>query len=131
MADFEWVRARAECSIGIVFQKLKDHVKGDMEKRLELREKGERVKFQMGEKEPADSFSVYREGEHQGVYGLKSLKFVMQRHNILVVDDNDVVQLSAALTLDNEGLCKLQVKGENLEEWQFRKMALENLFFGE
>jgi hypothetical protein len=37
----------------------------------------------------------------------------------------------ATLTLTNEGKCKLKVEGgEELYDWQFRRMVLENLFFG-
>ncbi len=39
-------------------------------------------------------------------------------------------EFSISLTLDNEGRCKLRVDdGEDLEQWQLRRMMLENLFF--
>jgi hypothetical protein len=40
--------------------------------------------------------------------------------------------LSARVTLNNIGRCMLVLDdGTELEQWQFRKMALEGLFFGE
>jgi hypothetical protein len=44
--------------------------------------------------------------------------------------DEDKEKCIATLTLNNEGECRLLVNGQELEEWQFRKMMWEELFFG-
>jgi hypothetical protein len=41
-----------------------------------------------------------------------------------------MIQFTGALTLNNNGECRLRVKDEELEQWQVRRMALEELFFG-
>lgn len=40
------------------------------------------------------------------------------------------IKLRATITLNNEGRCMLKVDGEELEPWNVRRMALEDLFFG-
>jgi hypothetical protein len=40
-------------------------------------------------------------------------------------------QFAGIPTLNAEGCCKLRVESELLELWQFSRMALENLFFGD
>jgi hypothetical protein len=40
-----------------------------------------------------------------------------------------MVLFRASITLTNGGQCKLRVGEEELEQWQFRRMALEKLFF--
>ena len=45
-------------------------------------------------------------------------------------DDRDKLICSATLTLNRLGKCRLLVNEEELTQWQFRRMALEKLFFG-
>jgi hypothetical protein len=47
------------------------------------------------------------------------------------LDQNDNEFLSATFTLNNDRECKIVVEGEELGSWQFRKKALEPLFFDE
>jgi hypothetical protein len=46
-----------------------------------------------------------------------------------VIRDGDRT-ITAGITLNNEGLCKLKVGETELDHWQVRRMALERLFFG-
>ncbi len=40
-------------------------------------------------------------------------------------------QFSITLTLNNKGQCRLRIDGgEELEQWQVRRIMLEELFFG-
>jgi hypothetical protein len=43
---------------------------------------------------------------------------------------NPPVDLSARVTLGDSGKCRLRVKEQTLRFWQFRRRALEDLFFG-
>ena len=45
------------------------------------------------------------------------------------VSDGSKRLFEATLTLDDTGECRLKVNGQEREFWQFRKMALEALFF--
>ena len=45
---------------------------------------------------------------------------------------SDQPSLSASVTLNNEGRCMLKLEdGTELEQWQFRKKALQKHFFGD
>ena len=48
---------------------------------------------------------------------------------IVVVDENDKELFSASVTVNNDKECVVVVGDEELEQWQFRKKALETLFF--
>src|SRR5579859_4990308 len=43
--DFSWVRARAECSVAVVYERLRLQVHEDIEQRKELRTTSERERF--------------------------------------------------------------------------------------
>lgn len=45
--------------------------------------------------------------------------------------DNNKEMMSATVTLTDDRECRIVVGLEIIEEWQFRKRALEFLFFGE
>jgi hypothetical protein len=60
----------------------------------------------------------------------RSVDFVCTRDEIQVSDDKDQLLYSASLTLNDEGKCRLRVGDKELTQWQFRRMALEKLFFG-
>jgi hypothetical protein len=49
--------------------------------------------------------------------------------NGIVVKADDKVVLEGHAVLSDDGACRLRVNGEDLEFWQFRKRALEALFF--
>ena len=52
--------------------------------------------------------------------------------SIDIDDEINRVEWSVTVGLNDEGRCILKLKdGTELEQWQFRKKALESLFFGE
>ena len=59
----------------------------------------------------------------------RSVDFVCSKGQITVYDDKDAEMFAAILTLSNDGKCRLVVDGKELTQWQFRRMALEKLFF--
>jgi hypothetical protein len=72
-------------------------------------------------------FSVVR----QSHAGSRSVTFAFRRTRIVVLDSDDKEFMSATVTLADDRQCKIVVGQEVLEEWQFRKKALESIFFGE
>src|SRR5208282_17987 len=71
-------------------------------------------------------FSVTREGSRTPPV---SIDFSLDGEEIVVCRGAEI-KLTATITLNNQGECMLQVDGEELEQWQVRRMALEDLFFG-
>ncbi len=129
MSDFDWVTARAGCSLKQVFDNLRLGVQADVETRQKLREHHEGFgylqSFSFASKASRFSASV----DYQASRG--SVIFVLLADRIAVLDENNEELFNATVTLNNEKQCMLVVEKEEMEEWQFRKKALEVLFFSE
>jgi 16S rRNA U1498 N3-methylase RsmE len=74
----------------------------------------------------ANSFVVVREDQTGHTV---SVKFARSGNEISVLNDDGSIRFKATVTINNDRECRLLVNGQELEEWQFRKMALEPLFF--
>ena len=123
MTDFPWVKARAECSHAQMFERLQLGVTADVKARNELRN-GEPIKFRVEYR--GGTFAAHREQAAT----FSSVHFALgPEGEILITHDGATIGI-ATLTLNNEGQCRYVVNGEELEEWQLRKKALEKLFFG-
>jgi hypothetical protein len=53
----------------------------------------------------------------------------VEADHIRVSDDAGETKAQLRITFSNEGRCKLVEHGEELEQWQARRSALEGLFF--
>jgi|SRR5450759_4401562 len=122
-AHFDWVTELSRCSIGSVFEELKLQVESDVKTRTALRPDNCPYGFSMVAHE--STFSVVF--NQQNIR--RAVSFVMRDDLIVVKDHNNKEMLEAGLTLNDKGECRLKVKGEERELWQFRRMALEDLFF--
>jgi hypothetical protein len=120
---FDWVTELSRCSIGSVFEQLKIQVEYDVNIRTALRPDKCPYGFTMVAHE--STFSVVF--KQQNIY--RAVSFVMRDDLIVVRDHNNEEMLQASLTINDKGECRLKVKGEERELWQFRRMALEDLFF--
>lgn len=124
---FEWVKARHECSTGSMFEKLRLDVKADVETRQGLREKtefGYINGFTFSSRSDRFSANAATSNSRQSVI------FVLQGNDIAVTDENDQLVFRGKVTLSNDRVCRFVVDDQELEDWQFRKKALEGLFFG-
>lgn len=127
--NFDWVTARQECSIAVVFEKLRSQVKSDVETR-------EAMRAMPMDQHYAFKFVVSNEREFSAlVMGHKIHRAVifslsMPSQSIKVRDEKDVLMFDATTTINDEGECRLKVKGQERELWQVRKMALESVLFG-
>ena len=125
--DFNWVRERAACSVAEVFKQLQLDAEKDVETANEVLGLEGALKFRLTSNTPGDIFVVFQEERPNDEvrFGRGSKEIRIKRKT--------VADLIVALTLNNEGRCKLRVNGgeELLDQWQVRRMALEGLFFGE
>jgi hypothetical protein len=123
MATFDWVTARAQCSVNEVFEKLRAQVTEDVDICHKLRPKGEPLAFRFVSE--SRKFSALVEGNkiHHSVI------FSLNDQVITVYTDDDTLIFHAEVTLNNEGKCVVKINDEECELWQMRKMALEKLFF--
>lgn len=120
MADFNWVQARANCSAASIFEALKRGVESDTAIRHTLR--GEIRGFRFDAE--GDRFWVILTGGARR----HVVAFRLSNTEIVVMLDDEVF-LEATVSLCDDGICRISVKGEPLESWQFRKRALERFFF--
>jgi hypothetical protein len=124
MSEFDWVKARTECSPDIVFERLRMSAKSDAHSRTQtLLEKNANYGFVVTSH--GSTFSVVLQGN--GLH--RAIVFTKTAEGVDVIDEQDRPLLKATLTLSNECECRLKVSDTELDLWQFRKMALEEFFF--
>jgi hypothetical protein len=127
--NFNWVAARNACSISAVFDKLMLDVKSDIDQRQELRERHEGLGH-------LESFTFASNGSKfsaiaQNPKSRHSIIFSLRENRLVVSNEHDKELFVATVTLNNDKRCMLVVAGEQMEAWQFRRLALETLFFGD
>jgi hypothetical protein len=120
MDDFDWVTELSRCSPVVVFEKLKLQIREDVKIRNSQLPKAHDP-FRI--EEHGSSFAVLLPSPHQAV------TFSVTDKKISVKDWKGKLICEATLTLNDEGECKVKIKGKERELWQMRKMALEELFF--
>jgi hypothetical protein len=120
--DFDWVSVRKKCSAFEVFEQLRQEAKKNVEA------------FNVGT-EPTgcdfiatqpEVFSVFRQefGGHVGV------RFVLRNDEIQIEGAGGItVNMTATLTLNDKGQCRLRVGNDELDRWQVLRRALEPVLF--
>jgi len=126
MGDFDWVKARAECSATEIFEKLRIQVQKDVDRWKALKVSSE---LKVSTANEAGVFAVSVDGV--GVY--RGVRFSLEE-NAIVVDGiaPEKRMFLASVTLSDDGECRLKITGKEKEYdlWQFRKLALEWVLFG-
>jgi|SRR5688500_5467551 hypothetical protein len=122
-ADFDWVAARNNCSLSVVFKQLEIEAEKNVNQRNALgNKKLEKDRFQFIPKE--NYFVIMRGGSSS-----RSVAFSLKLDHIYVEPSSSGGQsIRATLTLNNLAECKLKVNNQELERWQLLRMALEDLF---
>jgi hypothetical protein len=121
--SFDWVTARAACSLARVFEKLKLQIQDDIKARNALRPPGAHYAFSVVEG-GSKAFSVLVEGKNVHV----SVRFDLDDEKISVYS-KDGVTFTGTVTLCDDGECRVKIGDQEHDLWQVRKMALEDLFF--
>jgi hypothetical protein len=133
--DFNWVKARSECSLGPLFQKLALGVKADVETINEL---GHQAALASGGKRTRNfefvtthraRFAVMR--VEVGKQHAASVEFTLTGSAIAVeeIGEGTGSELFRAVPkLNSRGECVFTVGPETLELWQIRERALAGLF---
>ena|SRR5579871_4857159 len=126
---FDWVKARAECSLLNVFKALELGVREDVDNIKGLINPKENIRF--GVESSNRYFSVVRvDNPITGIGWSVNFRCLLEHITVnLGSDKGEELMFTASVTLDNDGRCKLKVGEENLEQWQVRRKALEGIFF--
>ena len=120
---FDWVSARAACSLGAMFETLRTQVRADVEAADQMRSEGEnRYAFTFISQERM--FAAVVEGT--GIRHVISFKL---HDGFISVQDHERDLYQATVNLNDEGQCVIRVNAREYAPWQFRKLALESLLF--
>jgi hypothetical protein len=125
--DFDWVKARTECSIYKTFKDLQRRVEADVAQRNETaseEEKKRGITFHCKAEGQGGDYFVVTATRKKGI-----VRFFLRDEKIQVVSDDVNATFEATITLNNEGDCRLKVNGQELQTWQFLRMALEEMLF--
>ena len=122
-SKFDWVTKRSLCSLPNVFKALRLQVEEDVKTRNALRPNHSPYEFSVAEN--GEDFTVLLEAKDVH----KSVIFSLAGHAILVRGDEGKDMFEVTLTFNDEGECRMNVNKKELELWQVRRMALENLLF--
>lgn len=126
MSEFDWVEARANCTIRAVFKKLAEDVQSDLER------------FRKLCPGPAESREFGDCGKDRFFVGHKQI------HRVVFERDHDEIRIGRwaysgphtplmvlTVSLDDDGKCVLiDEKKKAWKPWQVRRKALEETFFG-
>jgi hypothetical protein len=130
MPEIDWVNERFSCSLANVFEALRLQVQDDVGKWTKLHPTGNVRKISVVTHE--DAFTVLSEPPPTAFGGSRAIERVeFRRHEktIQVSDKGGKKILEAALTLSDQGECRVKIDGQEYELWQMRKKALEDLLF--
>jgi hypothetical protein len=132
MATFDWVTARAQCSAIHVFKQLEFGAAEDVAVANSVQSAGNIYVFGVVGNS-GNMFSVVRQVRRSAISASsapeKTVDFYLEDDRIVVRRGIQNEQITATLTLDDEGRCKLRVGERVLDQWQFRRLALESLLF--
>lgn len=130
--SFDWVAARFECSLPNLFKRLELMIKSDVDTVNALEGNAARMTGGLRTR----GFSVINNGNRFSVNRidrdaptLHSVDFELTPLAISVTGETKA-PFVATMRLNLQGRCVLVVDDTELELWQVRQMALENLFFG-
>lgn len=125
MSEFDWVKARSDCTVRAVFKKLAEDVKGDIARFANLHP-GPAQSHEFGDC-GKDRFFVESKQTHRVVFEREDAEIHIVRwaykgaHTPLMV---------LKVGLDDDGNCVLIDEEQNaLMPWQVRRRALEETFF--
>ena len=127
--EFDWVTAQAKCSAAAMFERLRDRVKADVERRNRLLDLGSGQKFEFDEDE--EGFEASRTVPAGSSVEPAFVEFAREGRRINVKGDGVDVDFTMVVTLDVTGLCRFVVDQMTYSEWEIVRMALEPLFFEE
>ncbi len=124
--ELDWTKARAECSSVMLFKELQLGIANDIASINSLHYPNASDQFTSALTTNGRTFVV----AHRSSVGPRVV-FSVSDESIEIRDEASGKRYIAIVLLNEEGRCKLQIDGRELELWQVRRMALETLFFGD
>jgi len=119
--ELDWVKERAACTLAKVFRELHRGVAEDVKTANSIFSYGNSFQVVVADEK---AFTVRR-----GEIIKPVVTFMLEDKRILISSDISNEELDFTVGLSDEGRCQLRQNGQEYEQWQVRKMALEGLFF--
>ena len=128
-SDFNWVKARVDCSLAVEFGRLNFSAKSNVECRNETLPRNNAVEFSH-HNDSDQQFEVSRTPVG-GLVGRKYEVIFLRRNNHLLIRDNFLnLSYELTLTLNDDGECRFRIDGKGeFKRWQVMRRALEPIFF--
>jgi hypothetical protein len=126
--ELNWVEKRAACTVATVFNQLCDKIRDDVQAFNSIFQLAESNRFQADVHSSGTTIVVGQPNE----VPRKRTYIGIVKDRIQVLHEWDKTKWEVSVGLNNEGRCTLRLDDRTeLEQWQFRKKALEGLFFGD
>src|SRR5262249_14557635 len=128
LIDFDWVNARAKCSLSSMFVELQMDAEKDVERINELKVKtGIGPLFEL--KKAEGNFTVIRLATAE-TQSPTMIAFRLNPESIMIESNRrHADRIAVTVALNNQGQCVLKLDDEELYRWQLLKRVLEKLFF--
>lgn len=124
--DFDWVTAQAGCSAALMFQKLQDGTKADVDRRNGATfGRTDHWRFEFHEVE--DGFEVIRLAGSSETGAV--VIFQLEGPRITILGDGVDVKMTAVVGINANGDCRYYIGEGEFLAWEVRKQALDQLFF--
>lgn len=126
--ELDWVEKRAACTATRSFNELRKGINNDIAVFNSIRKLPPDQQFAGDMTSDGSTICVGQHGTQ-----VRPIVYIRLVENTIVVRDMvKQINWSVEPKLNQEGRCILKLKdGPELEQWQFRKKALEGLFFGD
>ncbi len=125
--ELNWVEKRAACTVGQMFNKLCNDFEGDVSAINTVRKLSDNNRFCINPVGDGSTIVIGQPSRFPRVV----VKIGVVENEIEVQDGATRSAWRVGIGLNNEGRCTLRLnESTELEQWQFRKKALEGLFFG-
>jgi len=121
---FDWVSARAACSLLSVFQILGERVRTDVD--IANRAPGSKRRFRVA----IDPLKIVVARTHPAEEAA-NIVFELCATDVAVRKGASAQLFRARPALNEDGECLLEVDGQTLRLWQVSRKALEDLMFGD
>ena len=131
--NFNWVEARAECSVMKVFKRLAFGIKADLDTINRIQGEAARDSHNPPDRNLEVNASDARIEITRTIKSqtMNSVEFVREKSSIRVTSDfSGGPKFLASPSLSTDGHCVAIVDGCELELWNVRRKALDELFFG-
>jgi hypothetical protein len=127
--ELNWVEKRAACTAPEVFHQICEGVIGDAAAVNAVRQLPVDAMFKVDTLHDGVTIVVGQLGRSPRIV----VRFALIDNRIMVTHHPaSKPEWYAAVSLNNEGRCTLRLEDSTeLEQWQFRKKALEGIFFGD